>query len=78
MTVAIYLCGDEFEILFLRRLNCIKRDGGVKGRQASLIRYRQSEQINVGQLTVALDVIPSEASALTYADRIWPKHVLAL
>ena len=64
------LRGDEFEILFLRRFDRFKRDGGIKSRQASLIRYRQSEQINVGELAMTLDVIPAKASALTYADDV--------
>jgi hypothetical protein len=65
-------------MLFLRPFNCFKRNGGVKGRQTSLIRYRQGEQVNVGQLAVTLDVIPAKAPALTDAHGIWPKYMLAL
>ncbi len=65
-------------MLFLRPFDCIRRDSGVKGRQTSLIRYRQSEQVNVGQLAVTLDVLPAKAPELTYADRVWPKYMFAL
>jgi hypothetical protein len=65
-------------MLFLSPFYCFKRDSEVKGRQTSLIRYCQSEQVNVGQLALTRDVIPAKAPALTYADGIWPEYILAL
>jgi hypothetical protein len=55
---------DEFEILCLGSFDCSKGDCRVEGRQPSLIRYRQSKQIYIGDLTVALNVLPSEASPI--------------
>ena len=69
-------CGEEFEILCRRALDRLKRDRGVESGQPALVRYRKREQIHVGKLAMALNVIPAEPSGVAYAYRVRPEKML--
>ena len=72
------LCGDKLEVPGYRPIDGAKRDRRVEGGELPLVRYRECEQIDVRELTMTLDVIPSKASIFSHADRVRPKDVLAL
>ena len=55
---------NAFEILRLGAFNGFKGDSRIEGREPSPVRYRQSKQIYIGDLTITLNVIPSHAEAM--------------
>src|SRR5271156_544826 len=56
------LCSQKFEILRRGTLDRIERNGGVQSSQSSLVRYRKGQKINVGELSMALNMSPVEPS----------------
>ena len=66
---------DDLKILHLGSFDCSKGNRRIEGRQPPLVRYYQSKQIYVGDLTMALNVIPSEASPIYQANGIRPEYM---
>jgi hypothetical protein len=60
----------------LSTLDGADRNRRIEGREASSVRDRQREQINVGYLAMPLNMLPSEASTIAHARRIGPKQMI--
>jgi hypothetical protein len=69
-------CREEFEIPYRRAFYRFKRDRGIEGGKSATVRYRKGEKVDVGELAMALNVIPVEPSRIAYADRAGPEHML--
>ncbi len=69
---------EEFEILCRRAVDCLERDRGIESGQAAFVRDLKLEQINVRELPMTLNVIPSKASGFAHTHRVRPENMLTI
>ena len=62
----------------LGALDRLKRYRRVESCQHALVRHRKSEQVDVRELAMSLDVVPAEPSRIAYAYRVLPEDMMAI
>lgn len=53
------------------------RNASIKGRQPTVVLHGEAQEVDIGKLSVALNVLYSKTFFVTYGDGIFPKDVLA-
>lgn len=61
----------------LRAVDGARRNRRIEGREASVIRDREGQQINVANLPMPLHMPPSKASAIAQTLGIRPEQMIA-
>ena len=60
-------------MVFFRAFNSAQWNGGIEAHEAALVFHGQGQQIQIGELTVAVDFAVIERRRIQQAQVIWPE-----